>query len=162
MRLRVLVVFLLLAATLQAATGSSDFVGRWRFVPEKSKGGEHFPPQTTLVVKQAGTRMYFEYWANNHLFQRDEYRTDGKAEKLYANANETVTVDGRLMKNQLQITTHHIMESEVGSQSFNDTDNWVVSKDGKTLTFRPSDNRNMYFEREQAKPAATAEPAAKP
>jgi hypothetical protein len=143
-----------LAATLQAATAPSDFVGRWRFVPEKSKGGEHFPPSTTLVIKQAGVRMYFEYWANDRMFQKDEFRTDGKPEKLYTNANETVMVDGRLSKNRLQLTTHHLIESEIASQSFNDVDYWEVSKDGKTLVSRPSDGKTLYFERETAKPAA--------
>ena len=158
-RVRVLVAFLLLAVTLQAATVASDMVGRWHFLPEKSKGGQHFPPETTLVVKQAGARMYFEYWANNRIFQRDDYRTDGKMEKLYKNANEEVYLDGRLSKDKLRLTTHHIMENEVGSQSFDDTDTWVLSKDGKTLTFESADNKNMYFEREQPKPAEAAAPA---
>ncbi len=154
MRLRVLVGFLFLAVTLQAATVSSGMVGRWHFVPEKSKGGEHFPPDTTLVIKQAGARMYFEYWANNHLFQRDDYRTDGKMEKLYKTPNEEAYVDGKATKDKLRLTTHHIMENEVGSQSFDELNTWVLSKDGKQLTFEASDNRNMYFEREQDKPAA--------
>lgn len=158
MRLRLLVVFLLIAATLQAATAASDFVGRWRFVAEKSKGGMHFPPSTTLVVKQAGARMYFEYWANDRMFQKDEYRTDGKPEKLYTNANETVVVDGRLSKNRLQLTTHHLIENEIGPQSFNDTDMWVLSGDGKTLSFRPSDGKNLYFERDESKPKAAPPP----
>ena len=161
-KLRVLVVFFLMAAALQAATPATQIAGRWHFVAEKSKGGAHFPPQTTLVVKQAGSRIYFEYWANNHLFQKDEYRTDGKAEKLYTNANETVMVDGRLSKDRLQITTHHLMENEIGSQSFNDIDAWVVSKDGKTLLSRPSDGKDLYFERDDASaaPAATPPPPA--
>ncbi len=161
MRLRVLVAFLLMATLLQAATTANPLLGRWHFVPDKSKGGQHFPPDTTLVVKQAGSRMYFEYWANNHLFQRDEYRTDGKVEKLYTNANETATADSRLLKNQLRITTHHIMENEIGSKSFDDTDSWIASKDGSTLTFRSSDGQNMLFEREGAKPAAAQAPPAK-
>ncbi|HVP43224.1 MAG TPA: hypothetical protein VMS96_07310 [Terriglobales bacterium] len=160
MRLRFLVLFVLMAVIVQAATTASPLAGRWHFVPEKSKGGQHFPPDTTLVVKQAGSRMYFEYWANNRIFQKDEYRTDGTSEKLYSNANETATVDARLLKNQLQITTHHLMESEIGSKSYNDTDSWVVSKDGSTLTFRSSDGNNLFFEREGAKPAAAAPTAA--
>jgi hypothetical protein len=159
---RVLVVFLLLAVTLQAATVASEMVGRWHFLPEKSKGGQHFPPETTLVVKQAGARMYFEYWANNRLFQRDDYRTDGKLEKLYKNKNEEVYLDGRLSKDKLRLTTHHVMENEVGSQSFDDTETWVLSKDGKMLTFESADNKNMYFEREQAKPAAATPPPTTP
>lgn len=162
MRFRVLVVFLLMAVTLQAATVASEMVGRWHFLPEKSKGGVYFPPETTLVIKQAGARMYFEYWANNHLFQKDEYRTDGKMEKLYKNANEEVVVDGKASKNQLRLTTHHIMENETGSQSFDEINTWVLSKDGKTLSFLSSDAKNLYFEREQPKPAeATPAPAPK-
>lgn len=153
-RLRVLVVFLLLAATLQAASVASGFVGRWHFLPEKSKGGQHFPPETTLVIKQAGSRMYFEYWANNRIFQKDEYRTDGKSEKLYKTANEEAFADGKLSKDKLRLTTHHIMENELGSQSFDELNTWVLSKDGKKLTFESSDSRNMYFEREEDKPAA--------
>ncbi len=162
MRLRLFVVLLLMAATLQAATVASDMVGRWHFLPEKSKGGQHFPPETTLVVKQAGARMYFEYWANNRVFQRDDYRTDGKMEKLYKTPNEEAYLDGRLSKDKLRLTTHHIMENEVGSQSFDDVDTWVLSRDGKMLTFQSADNKNMYFEREEPKPAAaTPTPAAK-
>ena len=163
-KLRVLVVFFLMASVLQAATPASQLAGRWHFVAEKSKGGEHFPLQTTLVVKQAGSRIYFEYWANNRMFQKDEYRTDGKSEKLYVNANETVMVDGRLSKDRLQITTHHLIEGEIGSQSFNDIDSWVVSKDGKSLLSHRSDGKNMYFEREDASaapPATPPPPAAK-
>jgi len=143
---------------VQAASKSSDFAGRWKFIAEKSKGGSYFPPDTTLVVRQLGSRMYFEYWANNHLFQRDEYRTDGKMEKSYTNANESVFVDGRLYKNELQITTHHVIEGEIGSQSFNDVDRWTVSQDGKTLTGRPSDGKTVVFQREEANPAAPATP----
>ncbi len=161
MRFRFLVAFLLMAALVQAATIATPLVGRWHFVPDKSKGGQHFPPDTTLVVKQAGSRMYFEYWANNHLFQRDEYRTDGKAEKLYTNANETAFGDARLFKKELRITTHHIIESEIGSKSFDDTDTWIVSKDGSTQTFKSSDGQNMFFEREQLKPAEAQTPPAK-
>ncbi len=161
MRFRVLLGFLLMAVLVQAATTANPLVGRWHFVAEKSKGGQHFPPDTTLVVKQAGSRMYFEYWANNHLFQRDEYRTDGKAEKLYTNANETAFADARLLKKQLRITTHHIIESEIGSKSFDDTDSWIVSNDGSTLTFRSSDGQNIFFEREQPKPAEAQTPPAK-
>ena len=160
LRVRLLVVFLLLAVALQAATVASDLVGRYHFIPEKSKGGQHFPPDTTLLVKQAGSRMYFEYWANNRIFQRDEYRADGKSEKLYTNTNETVLVDGRLSKNELMITTHHIIENEIGPQSFNDIDRWVLSKDGKTLAYHPSDGKGMLFERESTTPTLPPPPAA--
>lgn len=164
MKLRVLVVFLLLATALQAATPGSALAGRWHFLAEKSKGGEHFPPDTTLLVKQYGSRIYFEYVANNRVFQRDEYRTDGKSVKLYKNANEEVFVDGRLSKNELRLTTHHIIENEIGSQSFDDMDSWVISKDGKNLIFHSSDGKNMQFQREEASaatPAAASAPAAK-
>ena len=162
MKVRVVLVVLLLAVLVQAASKSSDFAGKWKFVPEKSKGGVYFPPDTTLVVKQSSTRLTFEYWANNHLFQRDEYRTDGKQEKAYTNANETVFVDGRLRNKELDITTHHIMENEIGSQSFNDVDRWIVSPDGKTLTGRPSDGKNVVFQRADADSAdAPATPPAR-
>ncbi len=160
MKLRVVLVILLLAVVVQASSKSSDFAGRWKFVPEKSKGGAYFPPDTTLVVKQSTTRLTFEYWANNHLFQRDVYRTDGKEEKAYANANETVFVDGHLRNNELDITTHHIIENEIGPQSFNDVDRWIVSSDGKTLTGRPSDGKTVVFQREEG--TASAAPAGPP
>ena len=162
-KLRVVLVVLFLVVLVQAATKSSDFAGRWKFIAEKSTGGEYFPPGTTLVVRQAGARIYFEYWANNHLFERDEYRTDGKTEKLYTNANETAMVDSRLRKNELLITTHHIMENEIGSKSFDDVDRWILSEDGKTLTSKPSDRKVMVFQREEASPAAAPAnpPAAK-
>lgn len=158
MKLRVVVLVLLLVVLVQAASKSSDFAGRWKFIAEKSKGGSYFPPDTTLVVRQLGSRMYFEYWANNHLFQRDEYRTDGKMEKLYTNANESVFLEGRLIKNDLQLTTHHMIEGEIGSQSFNDVDHWIVSPDGKTLTSKPSDGKTVVFQREEAAAPATPPP----
>ncbi len=160
-RFRILFVFLLLAATLQAASVPSGMVGRWHFLPEKSKGGEHFPPETTLVIKQFGARMYFEYWANNRIFQKDEYRTDGKSEKLYKTPNEEAYADGHLSKDKLRLTIHHIMENELGSQSFDELSTWVLSKDGKKLSYEASDNHNLYFDREDEKPAAatTAPPA---
>jgi len=151
-KLRVLVVILLLVGMLSAATKTnSDLVGTWKFVPAKSNGGQSFPPETTLVVKEHASRIYFEYWANNHVFRRDAYRTDGTAEKAYTTPNETVTVQGKMRKNELIITTYHIMENEIGSQSFSETDRWVLSDEGKVLTGKSSDTKHVVFERESTK-----------
>ena len=149
-----LLVLLLVGIAVAAAKSSSDLSGTWKFVPEKSAGGHTFPPDTSLVVKEYGARIYFEYWANNHVFRRESYRTDGNAEKGYATANERVTVQGKIRKNELILTTNHIMENEIGSQSFSETDRWIVSDNGKVLTCKPSDNKTLVFEREDGKSAA--------
>lgn len=160
MKLRILVVVLLLVGMLPAATKVvSELNGRWKFLPAKSSGGQSFPPDTTLVVKQYGTHIFFEYWANDHVFRRDNYSTDGSSEKAYTTPNETAMVTGRIRKNELIITTSHIMENEIGAQSFSETDRWVLSDGGKVLTGKGSDGKTLVFEREGA---ATAPPPAAP
>ncbi len=166
MRYRVLVAVLLLSVTLLAAMKSSDIAGTWKFVPGKSTGGYNFPPDTTLVVKQYGARTYFEYWANDHLFRRDDYATDGRSEKLYSTANETAVIAAKWRKNELQIVTQHVMENEIGSQSFSETDRWILGDQGKSLTAKTSDGKVVVFERQSnstARPATSSDkPAASP
>ena len=158
----VLLVLFLVGLAMAATKPVSDLPGTWKFVPAKSAGGHSFPPDTTLVVKEFGARIYFEYWANNHVFRRESYRTDGTAEKAYSTPNEQVTTQGKIHKNELIITTNHIMENEIGSQSFSETDRWILSDGGKALTLKPSDNKTLVFEREGAKAAAApADPSKK-
>ena len=159
MKVRNVLLVLLLAGIAVAATKSaSDLPGTWKFMPEKSAGGKTFPPDTTLVVREYGSRIYFEYWANNHVFRRESYRTDGQAEKAYVTANERVQVSGKIRKNELIITTYHIMENEIGPQSFNETDRWILSDSGKVLTAKPSDNKTLVFEREDKKAGISSDP----
>ena len=163
MKVRVLLLVVALISSLQAATKpGNEIVGAWKFVPAKSTGGENFPPDTMLVVKQFGSRVYFEYWANHHLFQGAQFRTDGKSEKLYTNANETAMVQAHFNKKSLNITTQHLMENEIGSQSFSDSDRWTVSEDNKALVAKLSTGKTITFERatpEEAKAATTPAPA---
>jgi hypothetical protein len=161
-KLRVLLLVLVLISTLQAATKpGNEFSGAWKFVAAKSNGGEHFPPDTMLVIKQFGSRVYFEYWANHHLFQNEQFRTDSKAEKAYTSPNETAMISAHFGKKALTITTQHLMENEIGSQGYSESDRWTVSEDGKVLTAKLATGKTITFERatpDEAKSATTRAP----
>ncbi len=159
MKPRVLLLVLVMATAVQAATKpGNEMMGAWKFVADKSTGGENFPPDTMLIVKQFGARVYFEYWANKRLFQGAQYRADGKAEKAYSTPNETAMVSAKFHKKDLVITTQHLMENEIGSQSYSEADRWTISEDNKVLTAKLSTGKTITFERatpEEAKAATT-------
>lgn len=161
MKRRVLLLVLVMAAAVQALAATkpgNEMVGPWKFVAAKSTGGENFPPDTILIVKQFGARIYFEFWANKRVFQGAQYRTDGKAEKAYSTPNETAMVTAKFHKKDFVITTQHLMENEIGSQSYSEADRWIVSADNKMLTAKLSTGKTITFERataEEAKAATT-------
>ena len=151
----VVIVLLLTLAAAGALAASKerqvDFTGTWKLNAKKSKGAPDWRPDTVLVVLQSPYQIHFIYFLNadaTQPFQTYDYVTNGKETKLYASANEDAYASVHwTSKNALVVRMHHVVRSEVADTDWSETDTWMLSDDGKTLTSRLSDGKFIVYEK---------------
>jgi hypothetical protein len=153
----VTVLLLLVLAAGGARAASKDrpinFSGTWKLNMKKSRGAPDWRPETVLVVLQSSYQVHFAYFLNSDVdqpFQKYDYVTNGKERQLYATGNETAFGSARWSgKNVLQVRTHHVVRSEIADTDWIETDTWVLSDDGKTLTNRASDGKLVVYDKQE-------------
>ena len=128
-----------------------DFTGTWKLNFQKSKGAPDWRPDTVLVVLQSPYQIHFTYFLNadaTQPFQNYDYVTNGKESKSYSTGNEDAYASVHwTAKNALVVRTHHVVRSEVADTDWSETDTWMLSDDGKTLTNRLSDGKFIVYEK---------------
>jgi hypothetical protein len=147
---------LTLAAVVLASLAASksnpiDFSGTWKLNMAKSKGAPDWRPETTIVILQGPTQIHFSYFLTPEAaqpFQSNSYVTNGREQQLYVAATETTYVSARWHKEtELSVRTRHVVRSEIADTSWDETDSWIISADGKTLTNKQSDGKFLVFEK---------------
>jgi len=152
-----IIMLLLVLATEGTMTAAKDkpvnFSGTWKLNMKQSKGAPDWTPDAVLVVLQSPYQIHFAYFLNADAaqpFQNHDYVTNGKQAKLYATGNETAYVSARwTSKNVLQVRLHHVVPHEIADTEWNETDTWILSDDGKTLTNKLSDGKVLIYDKQE-------------
>jgi len=129
-----------------------DFSGTWKLNMQKSKGAPDWRPDTVLVVLQSPYQVHFVYFLNSDAaapFETHDYVTNGKESKLYSTGAETAYASVKwTSKYVLQVRMHHQVRSEIADTDWTETDLWMLSEDGKTLTNKLSDGKIIVYEKQ--------------
>jgi hypothetical protein len=156
--IRNVAVFLLMVLAAGGARAAAkdkpvNFSGTWKLNVKKSKGAPDWRPETVLVVLQSPYQVHFAYFLNADVekpFQGYDYVTNGKERQLYATGNETAFGSARWTnKNVLQVRTHRVVRAEIADTDWTETDTWVLSDDGKTLTNKSSDGKLVVYDKQE-------------
>jgi len=154
---RGVVAALLLALIALGAMAASkdrqvDFSGTWKLNMQKSKGAPDWRPDTVLVVLQSPYQVHFVYFLNADAvspFETHDYVTNGKESKLYSTGAETAYASVKwTSKYVLQVRMHRQVRSEIADTDWTETDLWMLSDDGKTLTNKLSDGKIIVYEKQ--------------
>ncbi len=146
------------AAVIAATT--PNLTGTWKFDPAKSIGAKGWPADMVLVIRQFGNRVEMKYRSGDKELSSGAYIADGKPRKTYHAKTEDAFVRVDWQKDDLVVTTNHVMMSEIGDMApVVDSERWSLANNGQTLVRKTSDGKVMEFEKvEEPK---KAEPAKK-
>lgn len=140
-------------AMMAAKDRPVNFSGTWKLNVKKSKGAPDWRPETVLVVLQSPYQVHFAYFLNADVekpFQGYDYVTNGKERQLYATGNETAFGSARWNNNNiLQVRMRHVVRSEIADTDWTETDTWMLSDDGKTLTNKSSDGKILVYDKQE-------------
>jgi len=130
-----------------------NFSGTWKLNMQKSKGAPDWTPDAVLVVLQSPYQIHFAYFLNADAptpFKNHDYVTNGKESKSYATGNEEAYASARwTSKNVLQVRLHHVVRAEIADTDWTETDTWILSDDGKTLTNKLSDGKIIVYDKQE-------------
>lgn len=151
----VVFVFVLAAAGSMLAAAKDkpiDFSGTWKLNMKQSRGAPDWRPDTVLVVLQSPYQIHFAFFLNSDVdqpFQKFDYVTNGKERQLYATGNEIAYGSARWSNNKaLEVRTHHVVRAEIADTEWTETETWVLSPDGKTLTNKSSDKKVIVYDKQ--------------
>ncbi len=140
-------VLLVLAATVMADT-APNLTGTWKFDPAKSTNAKGFPADTVLTIRQIGNRVEMKYTAGDKDLSSGAYIADGQPRKTRQAKTEQAFVRVRWQKDNLVVTTNHVMMSEIGDVApVVDTERWSLANNGQRLVCKTSDGKVLEFEK---------------
>jgi hypothetical protein len=135
--------------------GPLGFAGRWRLDMARTKANRAETTASILEIQQSGQEIRVTSFNGERLLGTDVFITDGKDHKWYVSRIEKVYSRAELKKGALLIRKYSVLDL-FGYQSYTETDRWIVSPDGQTLTAELSDGNRLVYERESV-PVATAD-----
>ncbi len=143
--------FLLLGlatAMMASSTPTPNFAGSWKYDPAKSTGAKGMPEDTVLVIRQFGDRVEMKYKSGDKELSSGAYIADGKPRKTYHARTESAFVRVRWQKDDLVVTTNHVMTSDFGDVApAVDTERWSLENNGQVLVRKTSDGKVVEFEK---------------
>ncbi len=144
MRRVVFAVCVALVGVALAGDAQSNLAGTWTIDQDRSTA---MPDLTTqIVVSQSGDAVRFDYYEGKRLAASERFIADGRSRERYKTNLGKGFASARWHKGTLMIETTVAMDNE-GLQSYNTSERWSVSADGKTLTMKTGDDKVKVFTR---------------
>jgi hypothetical protein len=137
----VLVVSMVVAGTPQPA---GNLAGTWKIDHDHSTAAPDLTTQ--IVVIQMGDAIRFDYYEGKRIASSEHFIVDGRSRERYKTQQGKSFGRARWQKGALLIETTTALDNE-GLQSYNSTERWTVSGDGKTLTMKSGDGKVRVFTR---------------
>jgi len=142
------------------ASAKADFSGNWVLNKEKSELGERSWADNNKNIKQEDNKLVVERKFTGRdgeeMTATDTYSLDGKesVNKGFGNSESKSTATWSEDGKTLTIKTSFSFERDGETRTFENTEIWVLSDEGKTLVITSKNNRGerkMVYDLQQAK-----------
>lgn len=137
-----LAVLLLTAAAVAGTAAPPNFAGKWKLDVVRSTGDT--TRNGTIVINQNGNALEFNYYTGVESAGTDVFVTDGHQRERYRTRLGTAYTRARWEKGALLITTTTALNNE-GTQTYDDSERWSLSKDGQVLSMKSSDGKVLIY-----------------
>lgn len=144
----ILFTFVLLATALWAATPAPpNLSGQWRLDLDASTATAPVPGAQVLVLSQSPDDVQFQYQRiDGSVLASEAFETNWIRRQRFKTGTQLGYARARWEHDTLVVETTVVLDT-MGEQSYNYTEQWSLSPDGKTLTQKSSDGKKLVFER---------------